>query len=120
MTTLQADPETIARNYLAVWNDADQASRLANLQAGWSPGVRYADPLMSGETPSGISTMIDGARGQFPGHGFVLRGKPDGHGNVVRFSWDLVSAGGRKVAGGTDVVKLDADGKLEEIIGFLD
>ena len=75
---------------------------------------------MSGETPASVATMIESARQQFPGHSFVLRGTPDGHGNVVRFSWDLVSAAGSRVAGGTDVVKLDTEGKLAEIIGFLD
>jgi len=120
MTTPQVDPQIVARNYLAVWNDADQATRLANLRTGWSASVRYTDPLMSGETPAGVSSMIEAARGQFPGHRFVLRGDPDGHGNAVRFSWDLVSADGSKIAGGTDVVKLDAEGKLSEIIGFLD
>lgn len=120
MTTYCVDPQAVARNYLAVWNDADQTTRLARLEAGWSPGVRYADPLMSGETPVGIASMIEAARGRFPGHSFVLRGTPDGHGNVVRFSWDLVATGGSKVAGGTDVVKLDVEGRLAEIIGFLD
>jgi hypothetical protein len=120
MTNLQVNHETIARSYLDVWNDPDQSTRLLKLRAGWSNTVRYADPLMSGETPSGISSMIEAARGQFPGHSFVLRGKPDGHGSIVRFSWDLVSEERGKVGGGTDIVRLDSDGKFFEVIGFLD
>jgi hypothetical protein len=120
MKAPQVDPQAIARNYLAVWNDPNHTSRLATLEQHWSSDVCYADPLMHGETRSGISLMIDAARGQFPGHSFVLRGTPDGHGNMIRFSWDLVSSSGNKVAGGTDVVKLDPDGRLAEVIGFLD
>lgn len=120
MTTSQVDPQAVARDYLAVWNDDDPATRLNRLETSWAADVRYVDPLMSGETPAGIFAMIEAARGQFPGHSFVLRGTPDGHGNTVRFSWDLVATSGSKIAAGTDVVKLDPDGKLAEIIGFLD
>jgi len=120
MTTPQVDPRGIALTYLSVWNEADQETRLAVLEESWSPNVRYADPLMRGETPAGVAAMIEAARGQFPGHSFVLRGEPDGHGNAVRFSWDLVSTDGAKAAAGSDIVKLTTDGKLEEVIGFLD
>ena len=120
MSIPQVDPQAIARNYLAVWNEADQALRLARLESSWSPTVHYTDPLMSGETPIGIANMIEAARGQFPGHSFVLRGIPDGYGKAVRFSLDLVAANVGKVAGGTDIVRLDGEGKLAEVMGFLD
>ena len=58
MSIPQVDPQAIARNYLAVWNEADQALRLPSLESNLSPTVRYADPLMSGETPIGIANMI--------------------------------------------------------------
>lgn len=120
MNDPQVDPHTVASNYLAVWNDPDQSSRLATLERQWASRVSYTDPLMSGETPSGVCSMIEAARGQFPGHSFVLRGTPDGHGKMIRFSWNLVSSSGNRVAGGTDVVKVDPDGKLADIVGFLD
>ena len=64
--------------------------------------------------------MIEGAREQFPGLPFTLHGIPDGHGPFVRFTWTLASTGGDAVAAGTDVVRLDADGRIGEVIGFLD
>lgn len=113
-------PNEIAASYLAVWNEADAARRRASLEAGWAAEARYADPLMQGEGREGIAAMIEGARAKFPGHGFSLRGTPDGHGRFVRFSWTLASGEGAAVAGGTDVVRLDDQGRIVEVIGFLD
>jgi len=110
----------IADAYLALWNEADGAGRRAMLARGWAVDAHYADPLMSGDGREGIAAMIEGARGQFPGHVFALRGTPDGHGDHVRFSWTLTAPGGAAVAGGTDMVALDGEGRIARVIGFLD
>jgi len=113
-------PLAVAQAYLALWNEADDSRRRAALAEGWTPDARYADPIMTGEGRDGIAAMIAGARAQFPGHGFALRGTADGHGPFVRFSWSLAPEGGAPVAGGTDVMTLDADGRIENVVGFLD
>ena len=110
----------VADRYLAVWNEADPARRRALMAQTWSADGRYVDPLMSGEGREGVATMIEAARGQFPGHGFTLRGQPDGHGRYVRFSWTLSPNGGAPVAAGADVVTLDEHGRIADVIGFLD
>ncbi len=114
------DPNSIADAYIALWNDDDDAARRARLANGWSADARYADPMMASEGHDGIATMIAGARAQFPGHGFTLAGTPDGHGPFVRFSWTLAPADGAPVAVGTDVVRLDTEGHIAEVIGFLE
>ncbi|WP_295537600.1 nuclear transport factor 2 family protein [uncultured Pseudacidovorax sp.] len=114
------DAHTLADDYLALWNDADDASRGRRLAARWRTDARYADPMMQGEGLDGIASMISAARVQFPGHAFTRRGTPDAHGRFVRFSWSLAPDGGAAVAAGTDVVRLDADGRIAEVIGFLD
>ncbi|MDQ2878044.1 MAG: nuclear transport factor 2 family protein [Pseudomonadota bacterium] len=114
------DPMTIADRYLAVWNEADQSARHAALAEQWAPDARYIDPLMSGSGPGSIATMIEAARAQFPGHAFALSGKPDGYGNYVRFSWTLAPDGGAPIGGGTDIVRLRDDGRIAEVVGFLD
>ena len=111
---------TLADRYLATWNEADAARRQALIAALWSPQGRYADPLMSGEGHDGIARMIEAARAQGPGLVFTPRGEPDGHGAFTRFSWSLGPAGGPAVAGGTDVARVDDDGRVVEVIGFLD
>jgi hypothetical protein len=112
-------PHQIASDYLAAWNTPDEAER-ARLLDGWAENACYHDPMMTGEDRGGIAAMIAKARGQFPGHSFALTGTPDGHGPFIRFSWALAPAGGAPVAHGTDVVRLDAAGRIAEVIGFLD
>ncbi|MES2710584.1 MAG: nuclear transport factor 2 family protein [Pseudomonadota bacterium] len=112
--------EDTAQAYLAAWNEPDVAARAARIAREWSATARYADPMMEGEGPEGIAAMIDAARTRFPGHAFTLDGRPDGHGPFVRFAWTLAPSGGAAVARGTDVVRLDAAGRIEEVIGFLD
>ena len=114
------NPESVARNYIAVWNQANSDQRRADLAQDWAPDARYADPLMAANGRDAIGAMIDQARTQFPGHAFALKGQPDSHRDFVRFSWTLAPEGGQAVAGGTDVVKLDAEGRIAEVIGFLD
>lgn len=114
------DPNSIAEAYIALWNDADDETRRARLSENWSVNARYVDPMMSGDGHDGIAAMIAGARAQFPGHGFTLAGTPDGHGDFVRFSWTLAPMDGAPVAAGTDVVRLDATGRIAEVTGFLD
>jgi hypothetical protein len=114
------DPMTIADRYLAVWNEPDFENRRAAVAEHWTPETSYIDPLMTGKGTDGIATMIDAARAQFPGHDFALSGKADGHANYVRFSWTLAPNGGAPIGGGTDVVRLDDDGRIAEVVGFLD
>ena len=119
MTTTN-QPMAIAAGYLAAWNEDDDLRRRELLEQGWAADARYADPLMQGEGRDGIARMIESARAQFPGHVFTLSGTPDGHGVHVRFSWTLAPDGGTPVAGGTDMVRLDGEGRIAEVVGFLD
>jgi hypothetical protein len=112
------NPTAIADIYLAAWNEGDATRRRALLADGWAQEARYADPMMQAEGQDGIAAMIEAARTSFPGPAFTLRGTPDGHGPFLRFSWSL-AAGGAPVAQGSDVVRLDAKGRIAEVIGFL-
>jgi len=114
------DHLSIANAYLALWNEAEDVNRTRMLSESWATDARYADPLMQGEGPDGISAMIRAARSRFPGHRFELSGTPDGHGLFVRFAWDLVSPEDVTIARGMDVVWLDDAGRVREVIGFLE
>lgn len=113
------NPDDIANLYLATWNAPDEAQR-HSLLGGWAENARYVDPLMRGEGREGISAMIAAARLQFPGHGFALTGPVDGHGGNIRFSWALSPESGEPVARGTDFVRVDSQGRIAEVVGFLD
>lgn len=114
------NPNAIAESYLAVWNADDGERRRELMNRGWREDASYADPIMQAAGRGGIAEMIEGARAQFPGLGFTLTGRPDGHGPFIRFSWLLAPAGGEAVAGGTDMVRLDGEGRIAEVVGFLD
>ncbi len=111
---------TIARQYLAAWNEADAGARRAHVRQLFTANARYVDPMMQGSGHEGIETLIAGARLHFPGHRFELAGVPDGHNNVVRFSWILRTPDGDSVAHGTDVAVVAGDGRLASVTGFLD
>ncbi|MEF2551921.1 nuclear transport factor 2 family protein [Aurantimonas sp. A2-1-M11] len=112
-------PIDIAANYLDLWN-ADQDADRRRLLENWSADASYRDPLMQADGRDGVASMIAGARAQFPGHVFALHGTPDGHGHCARFSWTLRPDGGSPVAAGTDIVRLDAEGRIVEVLDFLD
>jgi hypothetical protein len=114
------NPQATADDCMAVWNEEDSGRRRILLVDGWGEKARYVDPLMSGEGHEGIAVMIEKARAQLPGHRFRLSGMPDGYGDYVRFSWTLAPDGGAVVARGTDIVRLQGDGRIAEVVGFLD
>lgn len=118
-----ADAATIAARYLASWNETDPERRRALLADLWTETGTYADPLMRGTGPEEIDRLIAAVQDRFPGHRFVLAGRPDGFGapaeSVVRFSWALGPEGGASLVEGTDVALVEG-GRLSRVVGFLD
>lgn len=112
-------PHEIAEQYLAAWNETDAPRRRALVEQAFGREASYQDPLMSGAGHAGIDAMIAGAQVRFPGMRFTLAGTPDGHHDVVRFSWTLAAPGQAPVAHGSDVATI-ADGRISTVIGFLD
>ncbi|MBV9812772.1 MAG: nuclear transport factor 2 family protein [Acetobacteraceae bacterium] len=109
----------LADDYIALWNEPDAASRRALLARTWTPGATYADPLMSGAGQEAIDALVAAVQGRFPGFRFALLGKPDGWGDVARFSWAFGPEGGEAVVKGTDMLRRDGD-KIAAVTGFLD
>jgi SnoaL-like domain len=115
------DVATVVDGYIAMWNEPDPERRRAIIAETWTEDATYVDPIMSGEGPEGISAMVAGAQAQFPGHRFELTAGPDAHHDRVRFAWKLVANGsGAAVAAGVDFATLAADGRLQEVTGFLE
>ncbi len=80
----------------------------------------YRDPVMVSDGQAGLDAMLAGVQAKFPG--FVLRriSKVDSHNNAVRFAWSLGPVSGPSVVEGVDFATLSADGKLANIVGFID
>jgi hypothetical protein len=69
-----------------------------------------------------MSALIGAVQQQVPGHYFrLVDDEVDAHHNVMRFSWELVPAGGgESVAIGFDVAEVRDDGRIAGVTGFLD
>ncbi|GAA2830261.1 SnoaL-like protein [Aminobacter aminovorans] len=113
------DYNAITEAYIAAWNETDAAVRKGLVKATFAPGVSYRDPIMHGDGHDGINALIAGVHGQFPGFRFKLKGKADGFGDNVRFSWGLGPEGAEAVIEGSDFATLK-DGRLSIVTGFLD
>ncbi|MFC8232931.1 nuclear transport factor 2 family protein [Streptomyces sp. NPDC057284] len=113
--------EDAVRRYFVAWNAATAEDLAKAVAAAFTEDATYTDPLADVRGHDGLAAAISGARQQFPGFEFKLTGAPDGHHDIVRFSWDLVStADGSAPAAGADVITLDDDGRISSVSGFLD
>ncbi len=112
------DAAQIAQLYVDSWNETDGDRRAGLLADLWTEDARYVDPMMAGQGRTQIDALIAGVHQQFPGFRFTLAGKPDGHGDKVRFSWTL-GPDGQSLVEGTDFGVVE-NGRLSAVTGFLD
>ena len=113
------DALRLAEDYLAVWNETDAERRLRLLEAHWTADAHYIDPMAEAAGRSQISALVDGVQQRYPGFRFALKGRPDAHGDQLRFSWTLGPDEAADLIEGTDFVRL-AQGRLQSVTGFLD
>jgi hypothetical protein len=117
------DVNTIARNYIDLWNERAPARRREMLAANWTSDASYVDPLMSGDGHDGVDALITGVQQRFPDFRFKLIGEANGFGDrlrfSLRFSWGLGPDGADSPIKGTDFAVL-SDGRIRSITGFLD
>jgi SnoaL-like protein len=106
--------------YVATWNETDPARRRAGIARAWAEAGRYRDPLMASDGPAEMDALLAGVQAKFPG--FVLRrtSKVDAHNGACRFTWSLGPAAGPAVVEGVDFCALAPDGRLVEVVGFID
>ena len=115
-----SDITTTIDDYIAAWNEGDEARRRDLVARTFSADAHYLDPLMESEGTNGIAAMIGAARRQYPGHRFELAAGPDAHHDRVRFSWRLTDGNGGHVVTGVDFATLDDAGRLRSVTGFLE
>jgi hypothetical protein len=116
-----SDFAKIVDTYLAAWNEEDADARLKLVAEVFAPDATYTDPLADVAGHDGISALIGAARGQFPGMVFSAGGQADQHHDIARFTWNLGPAGAAEpLVIGFDVVRVNADGRIVTVFGFLD
>jgi hypothetical protein len=110
----------IATAYLACWNEADPAARRALLDNDWTEDVTYVDPMVEVTGRDQLDATVAAVQAQFPGLRFTLLGDVDAHHRQARFRWGLGPTGAEPVIEGFDVVVTDTEGRIANVLGFLD
>jgi hypothetical protein len=105
--------------YFAIWNEPDEDRRRELGRQVWSGDGRYVDPYADTTGAEQFAAFIGMAHERFPEHEVRRSSAIDLHHDQARFSWQLVAADGKVVAGGIDVCILDEDGKLQQVAGFV-
>jgi hypothetical protein len=110
----------LAERYIAIWNETDPARRRRDIDDLWAPDACYVDPLAVAEGRDAIDATIAAVQSQFPGMTFRLAGPVDGHHNQARFTWEFGPEDVEALIVGFDVVVTDGNGRLSQVLGFLD
>ena len=113
-----ADIDATVDAHLAGYCEPDPSRRLEVLSGVWTLDGRLVDPPFEAASPAGIAALVDAVLTHYPNHTFRRTTAVDTHHEFARYGWELVAADGTVAVGGTDVVTLDADGRIAEIVGF--
>ncbi len=111
---------SVVADYLACWNETDPAARRERIAQLFTSSATYTDPLADVAGHDALDATIAAVQAQFPGWVFSAAGEADHHHAQARFGWGLGPAGDEPPVLGFDVVRLAPDGRIEEVLGFLD
>lgn len=112
--------ESAVARYFEAWNAGGPEELTKAVAAAWAENGTYTDPLADVAGHEQIVAVITAAHEQFPGFVFRPGGAVDGHHDTARFSWELVAQDGSAPVAGFDVITLDEDGRIRNVLGFLD
>ncbi|UXY25843.1 nuclear transport factor 2 family protein [Streptomyces sp. HUAS TT20] len=113
--------ESAVARYFEAWNATGPEALAKAVAEAWSADGGYTDPLADVRGHEQLAAVIAAAHQQFPGFSFRPLGAVDGHHDTARFSWELVNeADGSAPVAGSDVITLDAEGRIRQVLGFLD
>ncbi|GAA1818792.1 nuclear transport factor 2 family protein [Actinomadura chokoriensis] len=115
-----SDMNELVQRYIAAWNETDGDARRAVVAEVFAEDAEYIDPLVSVQGRDGLDATIAAVQAQFGGLVFSLGGAVDAHHDIARFTWHLGPEGGEPVVIGFDVARIGADGRIGQVLGFLD
>ncbi|MFF7976319.1 nuclear transport factor 2 family protein [Streptomyces sp. NPDC007905] len=121
MTVNTYSYDSAVARYFEAWNATEPEALRKAVAAAWTADGSYTDPLADVRGHEQIAAVIAAAHEQFPGFAFRLLGAVDGHHDTARFGWELVNeADGSAPVAGFDVITLDGEGRIRQVLGFLD
>jgi hypothetical protein len=113
-----SDLATTIDTYLEAYGEPETAKRAQLITRAFADDARLIDPPMDAAGHDGIAAMAAAVQGQFPGHTFRRTSAVDTHHDFARYAWQLVGPDGAVAVAGTDVVEVDADGRIVRVVGF--
>jgi hypothetical protein len=114
----QARIDEVVAAYGAAWNEPDLAARQRLLEKAWSATGTYTDPTVHLEGRDALAQHIAGFQKGLPGATIVPTSHADLHHGRLRFTWRLVKGDGSTLTEGIDFGELDAEGRIQKIVGF--
>jgi hypothetical protein len=112
--------EKLVEQYIEAWNATDPTTRRAAIDALFTPDVTFVDPMSTARGPGEIDWLIAGVQAQFPGFVISRSGPVDGHHDQARFTWEAGLPGQPAPVAGFDVVTIAPDGRINQVLGFMD
>jgi len=104
--------------YMAAWNEVDDAARRDLLAQCWSEDGVYLDPNVSLAGRDALAAKIGEVLASRPGARLEFMSGIDVHHDMVRFLWRLVRADGTSGDTSIDFGEIGPDGRLVRIVGF--
>jgi hypothetical protein len=105
--------------HLDAYGEPDAARRRELVERAWAPNGTLVDPPLDPATGHDALTRLFGdVQAVYPGHTFRRTTAVDAHHRFARYGWEMVGPDDTAVLAGTDVVELDADGRLVGVVGF--
>ncbi|WP_225802658.1 nuclear transport factor 2 family protein [Streptomyces sp. NK15101] len=110
----------LVEEYVRFWNTGTGQERHRSAAAAFAGDVEYRAPV---GVLSGTQALTD-FRDRFVGHmgtvEFRLRERPQTHHADARLAWEILTGDGTSFATGTDILRLDEDGRIRTVTVFLD
>ena len=123
LETAMTDFNDFAARYVAVWNEPDPDLRRKAMAGIWGADARYCNGQAEYTGHEAIDRAVTASHDRWVGHGYNFRSckNAEGHHDGVRFSWDMVPAGGGDAeTTGSEFVILGRDGRIRHDYQFID
>lgn len=111
---------TTTDRYVAFWNAPTPEAMRALGAEVFTGDLMYHAPvgvLTGAEALVGFATEF---RQHMGAAVFTARSEPEEHHDRIRLRWEIVLPDGTSFAEGTDVISVEEDGRVRDVVSFLD
>ncbi len=105
-------------DWFAAWSEPDAARRRALLDAAVAGDVRFADRFSLVEGRADLEPHLEAVHRFMPGSRLAREGAVRQCQGTVLAEWVARRADGAEMGRGTNVFRLDADGRITEVVGL--